>query len=209
MRDFTIRLPWLGVMEVGNSGFRFARIDLLDDSVELHIKEIRAISVFRDIPYKGSFRCNDERLNRIWQTGAYTVHLNMQEYIWDGIKRDRLVWIGDLHPEVMTVNTVFGYNEVIPKSLDFIRDGNAVAWLDERDVQLLHLVVADPARLVLLSGGLGLLEGTERLFGPVWLRLFESPKSVTTASRSSTEEDVSSIGRPVKIRLPSMPACKP
>ena len=81
MRDFTIRLPWLGVMEVGNSGFRFARIDLLDDSVELHIKEIRAISVFRDIPYKGSFRCNDERLNRIWQTGAYTVHLNMQEYI--------------------------------------------------------------------------------------------------------------------------------
>ena len=87
----------------------------MDDSVELHIKEIRAISVFRDIPYKRLISLQDERLNRIWQTGAYTVHLNMQEYIWDGIKRDRLVWIGDLHPEVMTVNTVFGYNEVIPK----------------------------------------------------------------------------------------------
>lgn len=122
MRDFTIRLPWLGVMEVGNSGFRFVRIDLLDDSAELHLKEVRAISTFRDIPYKGSFRCNDERLNKIWKTGAYTVHLNMQEYLWDGIKRDRLVWVGDLHPEVMTVNTVFGYNEVVPKSLDLIRD---------------------------------------------------------------------------------------
>lgn len=122
MRDFTIRLPWLGVMEVGNSGFCFVRIDLLDDSAELHLKEVRAISTFRDIPYKGSFRCNDERLNKIWQTGAYTVHLNMQEYLWDGIKRDRLVWVGDLHPEVMTVNTVFGYNEVVPKSLDLIRD---------------------------------------------------------------------------------------
>ena len=122
MRDFTIRLPWLGVMEVGNSGFRFVRIDLLDDSADLHLKEVRAISTFRDIPYKGSFRCNDERLNKIWQTGAYTVHLNMQEYLWDGIKRDRLVWVGDLHPEVMTVNTVFGYNEVVPKSLDLIRD---------------------------------------------------------------------------------------
>lgn len=131
MRDFTVRLPWLGVLEVGNSGFRFARIDLLDDSAELHIKEIRAISVFRDIPYKGSFRCNDERLNRIWQTGAYTVHLNMQEYIWDGIKRDRLVWIGDLHPEVMAVNTVFGYNEVIPKSLDLIRDATPLpGWMN-------------------------------------------------------------------------------
>ena len=38
------------------------------------------------------------------------------------VKRDRLVWVGDLHPEVMTVSTVFGYNEVVPKSLDLIRD---------------------------------------------------------------------------------------
>ena len=55
-------------------------------------------------------------------TGAYTVHLNMQEYVWDGVKRDRLVWLGDLHPEVMTINTVFGFNDVVPKSLDLARD---------------------------------------------------------------------------------------
>ena len=107
---------------MGNSGFRFVRIDLLDDSVELQLKEVRAIATFRDVPYKGSFRCNDDKLNRIWQTGAYTVHLNMQEYLWDGIKRDRLVWIGDMYPEIMTINTVFGYNEVVPKSLDLARD---------------------------------------------------------------------------------------
>ncbi|MDH6303784.1 alpha-L-rhamnosidase [Parabacteroides sp. PF5-5] len=122
MRDFTVKLPWLGVMEVGNSGFRFARIDLVTPSTELHLKEARAIFSYRDIAYKGSFRCNDERLNKIWQTGAYTVHLNMQDYLWDGIKRDRLVWVGDLHPEVMTINSVFGYNECVPKSLDLIRD---------------------------------------------------------------------------------------
>lgn len=46
----------------------------------------------------------------------------MQEYLWDGIKRDRLVWVGDLHPEISTINAVFGYNEVVPKSLDLIRD---------------------------------------------------------------------------------------
>lgn len=122
IRDFEMKLPWLGVAEFGNSGFRFARIDLIDDNVELHIKEIRAISVYRDIPYKGSFCSNDERLNKIWQTGAYTVHLNMQEFLWDGIKRDRLVWVGDMHPEVMTISSVFGYNEVVPKSLNAIRD---------------------------------------------------------------------------------------
>jgi hypothetical protein len=122
MRDFEISLPWLGVLEVGNSGFRFARIDLLSDNAELQLKELRAISTYRDIPWLGSFRSSDPRLDQIWQTGARTVHLNMQEYLWDGIKRDRLVWVGDLHPEVMTVSTVFGHNEVVPKSLDLVRD---------------------------------------------------------------------------------------
>ena len=121
VRDFELTMPWLGLREVGNSGFRFARIDVLDDDRELHLKEVRAISYMRDIPYLGAFRSSDERLNKIWQTGAYTVHLNMQEYLWDGIKRDRLVWMGDLHPEVMTVSYVFGNNEVVPRSLDLVK----------------------------------------------------------------------------------------
>ncbi len=121
MRDFVVSVPWLGRMEAGYSGFRFVRIDLVDPDTMLEIKEISATLVYRDIPYLGSFTCNDERLNQIWLTGAYTVHLNMQDYLWDGIKRDRLVWIGDMHPEVMTVNTVFGNNPVVPKSLDLIK----------------------------------------------------------------------------------------
>lgn len=132
IRDFDISLPWLGVAETGHSGFRFARIDLLDADTELLLKEISAVSVMRDIPYRGSFRCNDERLNKIWMTGAYTVHLNMQEYLWDGIKRDRLVWVGDMHPEVMTISSVFGYNEVVPKSLDLSRDATPLPkWMND------------------------------------------------------------------------------
>ena len=122
MRDFTVEVPWLGAVQIGNSGFRFVRIDMLDTSRELQLKEARAIFAYRDIPYLGSFKSSDERLNKIWATGAYTVHLNMQEYLWDGIKRDRLVWVGDMHPEVMTINTVFGDNEVVRKSLDLSRD---------------------------------------------------------------------------------------
>jgi len=122
MRDFVVTLPWLGRLEVGNSGFRFVRIDLIDPDTKIEIKEINATFTYRDIPYLGSFTCNDERLNQIWMTGAYTVHLNMQDYLWDGIKRDRLVWVGDMHPEVMTINSVFGNNEVVPKSLDLARD---------------------------------------------------------------------------------------
>lgn len=122
IRDFIIDLPWLGGLELGNTGFRFVRIDLVEPNRELLLKEVRAIFTFRDVPYAGSFHSNDERLNEIWATGAYTVHLNMQQYLWDGIKRDRLVWVGDMHPEIMTINSVFGYNEVVPKSLDLIKE---------------------------------------------------------------------------------------
>ena len=46
------------------------------------------------------------KIERNLNVGAYTVHLNMQEYVWDGIKRDRLVWIGDMHPETSTIQAV-------------------------------------------------------------------------------------------------------
>ena len=122
MRDFEITLPGYGNIEVGNTGFRFLRIDLAEPDAFVAIKEIKAIATYRNIPYLGSFKCNDERLNKIWETGAYTVHLCMQDYLWDGIKRDRMVWAGDMHPEIMTISNVFGYNEVVPKTLDFLRD---------------------------------------------------------------------------------------
>ncbi|MEA4980322.1 MAG: alpha-L-rhamnosidase C-terminal domain-containing protein, partial [Petrimonas sp.] len=131
LRDFTLEIPWLGTVETGNSGFRFVRIDLLDKEVELPLRSVRAIARYRDIPYLGSFKSSDERLNKIWETGAYTVHLNMQDYLWDGIKRDRLVWVGDMHPEVMTINSVFGDNEVIRKSLDFAQDTTPLpGWMN-------------------------------------------------------------------------------
>lgn len=121
IRDFETLLPWLGVAEVGNTGYRFVRIDLTGENTRLILKEVRAISRFRDIPYKGSFNCSDPLLNQIWKMGAYTVQLNMQNYLWDGVKRDRLVWVGDLNPEIATINAVFGSHPVVPKSLDFAK----------------------------------------------------------------------------------------
>jgi alpha-L-rhamnosidase len=121
-RDQVINVGFFCAPEVNESGFRFCRIDLLDDEAEITLKSVSAVFIFRDIDYKGSFDCSDPLLNRIWNTAAYTAHLNMQEYLWDGIKRDRLVWIGDMHTEVLTIAAAFGYNEVVPKSLDLAKE---------------------------------------------------------------------------------------
>ena len=131
VRDQSVLLPWLGKKTVGPSGFRFVRIDALDPKTPVSLSQVRAVLQMRDLQRAGSFRCSDERLNKIWETGAYTVQLNMQEYLWDGIKRDRLVWIGDMHPEVSTINAVFGFNDVVPKSLDLTRDVTPVTqWMN-------------------------------------------------------------------------------
>jgi alpha-L-rhamnosidase len=131
LRDFMVQIPGLGSQEVGREGFRFVRIDLADSNASIAIKEIRAVATMRDLPYLGSFKSNDTLLNKIWMTGAYTVHLNMQDYLWDGIKRDRLIWIGDMHPETMTISNVFGNNAIVPKSLDFVRDHTPLpGWMN-------------------------------------------------------------------------------
>lgn len=122
IRDSVHDISWLGMTAIGNTGFRFCRIDLCGQDCELTIKCVRAAMKYRDIEPLGTFECSDERLNRIWQTAAYTVQLNMQEFVWDGIKRDRLVWIGDMHPEVSTIDYVFGKQSCVEKSLDLTRD---------------------------------------------------------------------------------------
>ena len=43
----------------------------------------------------GSFRCNDEEINKIWEVAAYTMDLTTREFFMDGIKRDRWTWSGD------------------------------------------------------------------------------------------------------------------
>lgn len=131
VRDHIIDASCYGTIEIGNTGFRFVRIDLMDENSFIEIKSIRAVFVYKDIEYKGSFQCNDELLNKIWYTGAYTVHLNMQYCLWDGIKRDGMVWIGDMHPETSTIQAVFGYDDVVPVSLDFVRDETPLpGWMN-------------------------------------------------------------------------------
>ena len=120
MRDITREYGFMSTFRMGQTGFRFAKLESCDSCIE--ILSVKAVFEYRDVPYIGEFSCNDKRLEKIWNVGAYTVHLNMQEYLWDGIKRDRMVWIGDLHPEVLTICSVFGNNECVTRSMDLVKN---------------------------------------------------------------------------------------
>ncbi len=118
-RVMTVNIPTLSDLEFGQTGFRFVYIELLSPGTEWALKAAVGAMVYRDIPYRGNFSCSDPLLNRIYDVAAYTCHLNLQTMLWDGIKRDRLVWVGDTHPEMLTIRTVFGKNKTLEDSLWF------------------------------------------------------------------------------------------
>jgi hypothetical protein len=118
IRDDIVTIPWFGRREIGETGFRFVRIDNPSNN-RVQIEYVRAVSMMRPMKKLGSFECSDERINKIFETAVHTVHLCCQDFVWDGIKRDRLVWMGDMHPETHTILNIFGASKIIPETLDY------------------------------------------------------------------------------------------
>ncbi len=121
VHDVTLPLSIMSKHEFGTTGFRFVRIDFLSCNVEVKVTSIKLIALERPYNYIGSFESSDALLNQIWQVGARTVHLCCQDYILDGIKRDRLLWVGDLHPQINVIGNVFGDVDIVNDTLDQAR----------------------------------------------------------------------------------------
>ena len=121
-RDFVAELSGMADLTFGQSGFRFARIELVTEH-PVWVRNIFAVSTLPYFEREGYIKTSDEELNRIIDTAFYTLKLNFQNgYIWDGIKRDRLVWSGDLNPEIVTSLYMFGDNKNITNSLTFLKN---------------------------------------------------------------------------------------
>lgn len=122
-RDFEVTVPLLSNVDYGCTGFRFLCVELLEECT-VKFRSIVAVSKTANVEKKGYIRTDDEYFNKVLDTAIYTCYLNMQQgVIWDGIKRDRLVWAGDLNSEILTLGYFYGPVEHIRNSLDFLRDG--------------------------------------------------------------------------------------
>lgn len=119
LRDFTISLQNYSDMSFGQTGFRFVRLDFNG------VVEIKSIVVESHIAKKAvKYQYNGEDLlvKNIYDTAKRTVDLCISSgYVWDGIKRDRLVWVGDMHPEMLALTTLYGRVKELEKSLDFVK----------------------------------------------------------------------------------------
>ena len=121
-RDLEIVTSFMSDLTFGQTGFRFARLELLSEA-EVLIQNVFAVSLLPKFEREAAIVTSDPLVNQIIQTAAYTLKLNLQNgYVWDGIKRDRLVWCGDLHPELLSSLYMFGDTSNLRNSLTFLRE---------------------------------------------------------------------------------------
>jgi alpha-L-rhamnosidase len=111
-----VKKPYLGVRELylppgekvygPKSAFRYARLQFFGAG-SLRLRSLGVDGIYYPVEYRGAFHSSDPLLDRIWEVGAHTSHLCMQDDIWDAPKRDRARWMGDLSVIGNVINHVF------------------------------------------------------------------------------------------------------
>nr|WP_246397278.1 alpha-L-rhamnosidase C-terminal domain-containing protein [Leifsonia aquatica] len=112
-RHDVVALPdgsWTTVHELG---FRFLRID----SPAGDVAEVTVDASRRPAPRRGAFACSDDTLTRIWQVSADTLHACMHGLMIDGVKRDRMPWIGDQALNTLSNAYAFGDRRIVTDGL--------------------------------------------------------------------------------------------
>ena len=69
-------------------GFRYLRISHMPDEAYVEAQ-------VHPVAHRGAFASSDPALDTIWATAAYTLRASSQVLTLDGIKRDRMPWVGD------------------------------------------------------------------------------------------------------------------
>lgn len=95
-----------------------------DDGVRFESISMRYEYVPLD--YRGSFRCSDEEINRIWDVAAYTLHLTTRKVFLDGIKRDRWAWSGDAIQSYLMNYYLFFDPNTVTRTINLLRGKDPV-----------------------------------------------------------------------------------
>ena len=108
---------------VNSKAFRYVYIE---KAPAVNYERVSMLYEYLPVEYRGSFRCNDEELNRIWDICAYTMHLTTREFFIDGIKRDRWVWSGDAIQSYLMNYYLFFDSESVKRTIWLLRGKDPV-----------------------------------------------------------------------------------
>ncbi|MBB6675725.1 alpha-L-rhamnosidase N-terminal domain-containing protein [Cohnella lubricantis] len=101
----------------GRRAFRFMKAAAMGTPAPLQVRRLEV--EFVHYPYSGeaSFRCSDERLSRIWETGRYTTLVNSQSHFEDCPYREAALWVADAVVMAKVVYQISDDPALVRKSL--------------------------------------------------------------------------------------------
>ncbi|MGN7355826.1 family 78 glycoside hydrolase catalytic domain [Paenibacillus sp. SAF-054] len=101
----------------GRRAFRYMKVAVMGTPVPVRIERLQTRFVHYPFTDRGMFRCSDERLNRIWETGRYTTLVNSQHHFEDCPHREAALWVADSVVMAKVVYQTFDDAALIRKSL--------------------------------------------------------------------------------------------
>jgi hypothetical protein len=106
-----------------SKAFRFVNLTT-DKSVT--VDSVSMMYEYSDVHDKGSFKCSDELINKIYDVAKYTFHLNTREFFIDGIKRDRWIWSGDAYQSYLMNYYLYFDQPTVERTLFALRGKDPV-----------------------------------------------------------------------------------
>lgn len=106
-----------------SKAYRFVNVQY-DEGVTLD--SVSMLYEYADVKERGSFTCNDEEINRIYDVAKYTFGLNTREFFIDGIKRDRWIWSGDAYQSYLMNYYLYFDSETVKRTTHALRGKDPV-----------------------------------------------------------------------------------
>lgn len=110
------------IMEL-TKAFRYVNVQY---DAGVSIDSVSMLYEYADVAERGSFRCSDEQVNKIYDVAKYTLHLNTREFFIDGIKRDRWIWSGDANQSYLMNYYLFFDSPTVERTLLALRGKDPV-----------------------------------------------------------------------------------
>ena len=122
--------------------FRYVQMNIQTQQQPLIIRDFKSIFTAYPFQQTGSFKCNDDRLNKIWETGWRTLRLCSNETHYDCPYYEQLQYVGDTRIQGLISAYVSNDDRLIRKAIqlfDYSRmhEGLTNSRYPSRDVQII------------------------------------------------------------------------
>jgi len=114
---YVCRQGWQTYRSLTHRSFRYLKVQLSGFQGRIKLRFVRCLLRTYPAPAAGHFRCNDERLNRIFEMSRWTARLCSDDVFVDCPTYEQAFWVGDAYVMSRATSTLFGAGPLIERCL--------------------------------------------------------------------------------------------